>query len=344
MPMKYMTVLEAARKWGISDRRVRFLCSQGRIRGIIQQGRRYLIPDTTEKPRDERVRRAKSSDPRKYNDFTRLDFLKGMVSEQPEPSSQVLKEREQDFIRRFACSSTMMEGNTLSQAEVDEVLNGRVIPGHSLQEHMAVVGCKDAMMYSNSCVQERKPLSQNIIRNIHSLVLLDQPLTKGKYRRVKVRLKGADSSPVYLDLMEPRVNDLLNINTQRKKVMHPIERIARFYLEFQGIHPFEDGNGRTARVLLNLELEQNGYPPIIFQETDQEAYSQAMNEFFESQDAASMVRLISKKVENEMEKYLSSSRKRKSKKGLQTRQSAEKQAETGSLDHADPLCSAAATH
>ncbi len=317
MPMKYMTVLEASRKWGISDRRVRFLCSQGRIRGIIQQGRRYLIPDTTEKPRDERVRRTKVSDPRKYNDFTRLDFLKAMMGDTPSPGVQYRKESDQQFLKEFTCSSSAMEGNTLNQQEVDEVLNGRVVAGHSLTEHMSVVGNKDAMSYAMACARERKPLSQNVIRNIHSLVLMDQPLTKGKYRRVKVRLKGADSSPVQIDLIEPRVNDLLNINTQRKKVMHPIERITRFYLEFQSIHPFEDGNGRTARVLLNLELMQNSYPPILFTTSDQDAYKKAMREFFNSHDASKMIRLISEKVENAMERYLSSSRKRKPKKAAQ---------------------------
>lgn len=323
MPMKYMTVLEASRKWGISDRRVRFLCSQGRIRGIIQQGRRYLIPDTTEKPRDERIRRAKVSDPRKYNDFTRLDFLKGMVNETPGLSAPLQKEQDYSFLHQFTCNSSAMEGNTLNQKEVDEVLAGKVVPDHPLAEHMTVVGCLDAMSYAMTCAKDRKPLSQNVIRNIHSLILMDQPLTKGRYRRVKVRLKGAESSPVYLDLIEPRVNDLLNINTQRKKVMHPIERITRFYLEFQGIHPFEDGNGRTARVLLNLELMQNGYPPIIFRASDQEIYRKALNDFFCNHDASSMVRLISKKVENEMELYLSSSRKRKSKKAAQPKQNAE---------------------
>lgn len=316
MPMKYMTVLEAARKWGISDRRVRFLCAQGRIRGIIQQGRRYLIPDTTEKPRDERIRKTRVTAPRKYNDFTRLDFLKGMVAETPQPAGQNSRDSDRAFLHQFACTSSAMEGNTLSQAEVDEVLAGKVVPGHPLSEHMAVVGCLDAMEYGIACAAERKPLSQNVIRNIHSLILMDQPLTKGKYRRVKVRLKETESSPVYLDLIEPRVNDLLNFNTQRKKVMHPIERITRFYLEFQGIHPFEDGNGRTARVLLNLELKQNGYPPIIFTASDQEAYKKAMREFYNNHDASLMIRLISKKVENGMERYLSSSRKRKSKKAM----------------------------
>lgn len=308
--MKYMTVMEAAQKWGISDRRVRFLCSQGRIRGIIQQGRRYLIPDTTEKPRDERVRKAKGADARKYNDFTRLDFLKNMMADLPEDPNMV--GWNPMFLHQFTWSSTTGAGATFEQEEIKEILAGKVIVDHSLHEHMMVMGCHDAMCYAQACAFRRKPLSQNIIRNIHSLVLMDDPLHKGRYRKAKVRLQEEQLEPIALDLIEPRVNDLLNINTQRKKTMHPIERITRLYLDFQGIHPFYDGNGRTAQVLLNLELMENGYPPVVLQDgVDSQAHFQALLAFLETNDASLMIRFISQKAELAMERYLSGFRKRK---------------------------------
>lgn len=304
MPMKYMTVMEAAKQWNISDRRVRFLCSQGRIRGIIQQGRRYLIPENTEKPRDERVRKTKHTDPRKYNDFTRLDLLKGMLSDEPVTSEPVPSQVDQSFLYSFAWGSSALSGSTLTLEQVIEVLEGSVVCGHPLSEHMTVVGLRDAMEYGIMSAQERKPLSQNLIRNVHSLAAMDQPMEKGRYRRVKVRLRQPDSSPVYLDLMEPRVNELLNMNTQRKKVMHPIERITRFYLEFQAIHPFEEANGRVGQVLLNLELIENGYPPIVFTPQDSRTYQSALHEFFAKQDASKMIQLVSSKLEKSMEGYL----------------------------------------
>ena len=314
MPMKYMTVLEASKKWGISDRRVRFLCSQGRIRGIIQQGRRYLIPDGTEKPLDERSKRSKHASSMHYNDFTRLDFLKGMLAEQPEEIQHPGQNTINAFANRFIFDRNALEGNTLSQPEVETVLKGDVCPGHSLQEHIDVIGTKDAWNYILECSAERKMLTQNIIRNIHSLMMINDPDEKGKYRRVKVRIKGASNTPVYLDLMEPRMNDLLNINTQRKKVMHPIERIARFHLEFEGIHPFTDGNGRVGRMLMNLELMQNGYPPITISLKQQPEYEKAMNEFLLTHEAGAMIRLISKNLENTLEKSLTAGKRKKQKK------------------------------
>ncbi len=303
--------MEAAQKWGISDRRVRFLCSQGRIRGIIQQGRRYLIPDTTEKPQDERVRKTKGAEGKKYNDFTRLDFLKNMMADLPEDPNPI--GWNSTFLHQFTWSSTSVAGATFNQDEITKILGGNVISDHSLHEHMMVIGCRDAIYYAQACVCKRKPLSQNIIRTIHSLILMDNPRDKGRYRKVKVRLNEKQIDPISLDLIEPKVNDLLNINTQRKKTMHPLERIVRLYLEFQGIHPFYDGNSRTAQVLLNLELMENGYPPIILYDgAESESYSKALLAFLETNEASLMIRFISQKVELAMERYVSSFRKRKS--------------------------------
>ena len=311
MLMKYMTVLEASKKWGISDRRVRFLCSQGRIRGIIQQGRRYLIPDGTEKPTDERVRRVHNSKTKRYNDFSRLDFLKGMLNEMPDIDDEAGKTEAIDFARSFIYHCNAMEGNTLSQDEVREVLNGNVCAGHPLNDHLGVIGIRDAWDYAKECAQERKPLSQNIIRNLHSMVMMEDSVHKGKYRKVKVRIKGTDSDPVFLDLMEPRINDLLNLNMQRKKVMHPIERIARLLLEFEGMQPFKSGNGKVGRILVNLELMQNGYPPINFRKDQQQKYQEAVHSYYLSHQPEAMIKLISENLEDSLEHTLKATKMKK---------------------------------
>lgn len=313
MLMKYMTVSEASKKWGISDRRVRFLCSQGRIRGIIQQGRRYLIPDGTAKPSDERVRTKGEKTPKKkqYNDFTRLDFLKNMLAELPDVNVSAGEQLREDFTGSFTYNCGALEGNTMSQQEVNRVLSGQVCEGHSMDEHLGVVGLKDAWEYARVCAADKKPLSQQIIRNVHSYAMLNDPFGKGKYRKVKVRIKGTDSDPVYLDLMEPRINELLNLNTQRKKEMHPIERIARFHLEFEGIHPFARGNGIVGRILTNIELMQNGYPPINFRKNQQQKYEEAIHAYYLSHQPEAMIKLISENLEDSLEKQVKATKMKK---------------------------------
>ena len=111
-------------------------------------------------------------------------------------------------------------------------------------------------------------ISETVIKNIHALVLMNRPDDKGVYRKIPVTIMGAYTEPVQPYMIKPKITELLIKNEKRKKKMHAIERIARFHLEFEGIHPFIDGNGRCGRLLLNFELIQNGYPAINVKFTD----------------------------------------------------------------------------
>ena len=83
-----------------------------------------------------------------------------------------------------------------------------------------------------------------------------------------------------------------------------VERIARFHLEFEGIHPFIDGNGRTGRLLLNLELIRNGFPPINVKFTDRKRYYDAFDSYYRDGDATPMIDLIAEYVDERLEQYL----------------------------------------
>ncbi len=115
---------------------------------------------------------------------------------------------------------------------------------------------------------------------------------------------GAYTEPVQPYMIEPKKTELLAKNEKRKKKMHTIERIARFHLEFEGIHPFIDGNGRCGRLLLNLDLIQNGYSAINVKFTDRKKYYEAFNEFYKNNLAEPMIELIAEYVIERMEQYL----------------------------------------
>ena len=100
------------------------------------------------------------------------------------------------------------------------------------------------------------------------------------------------------------MTELLAENEDRKKTMHPIERIARFHLEFEGIHPFIDGNGRTGRLILNLELIRNGYPAINVKFTDRNRYYDAFDAFYRDGKADDMVLLVVEYVNERLDRYL----------------------------------------
>lgn len=131
---------------------------------------------------------------------------------------------------------------------------------------MEAVGHKDAFLYVQELVKDKVPFSEAIIKQIHTLVLMDRPEDRGIYRRIPVRIMGAYHTPpepaVVPELMENLIDEFA------KKKLHPIESAALFHLKFEGIHPFVDGNGRTGRLIMNLFLMQNGYPPINVKFTD----------------------------------------------------------------------------
>lgn len=135
-------------------------------------------------------------------------------------------------------------------------------------------------------------------------MLINRPEDKGVYRRIPVTIMGAYTEPVQPYLIELRMEELFEKNEKRKKVMHPIERIARFHLEFEGIHPFIDGNGRTGRLIMNLELIRNGYPAINVKFTDRKLYYDAFDIYYRDGNADEMIKLVAGYVSGRLDKYL----------------------------------------
>ena len=302
--MDYLTVTQAAEKWGISSRRVRLLCANGEIDGVIRKGKLYMIPADTEKPLDKR----KLPNKRKRGKFSELltdiDMKKARLDMlRPLTSGEAQRLRD-EFMVDFTYNSNAIEGNTLTLKETAMVLEGMTIDKKPLKDHLEAVGLRDAFLYVEDIAQKKLKLRETEIKSIHSLILINRPEDKGVYRRIPVTILGAYTEPVQPYLIEPKITELLAENEKRKKTMHPIERIARFHLEFEGIHPFIDGNGRTGRLILNLELIRNGYPAINIKFTDRKRYYNAFDAFYRDGNADEMILLVGEYVRERLDKYL----------------------------------------
>ena len=300
MIMNYIKVSQAAEKWGLSPRRVRLLCAQNRIDGVIQKGKLYMIPENAPKPIDARtVKGIKMSD-ELSSVLLRIDALKAELdSKRPLTTAEAERLREQ-FMVEFTYNSNAIEGNTLTLKETAMVLEGMTIDRKPLKDHLEAVGHKDAFLYVEDIAKDTK-ISESVIKSIHSLVLMDRPKDKGIYRKIPVTIMGAYTQPVQPYMIEPKMTELITNNEKRKKNMHTIERIARFHLEFEGIHPFIDGNGRCGRLLLNLDLIQNGYPAINVKFADRKKYYEAFDEFYKNNNANKMTNLIAEYVTEQIE-------------------------------------------
>ncbi len=313
--MEFMNTKQAANLWGISERRVRKLCSEGQIEGAKRVGRAWLIPDDTQKPADQRVKQHTNYVFPLLNDLifsegqteqlmrinAKLSRLNGL---RPLTPGEVARLRE-EFLIEFTYDSNAIEGNTLTLQETALVIKeGITIDQKPLKDHLEVVGHKDAYQYVLQLIQDQIPFSERIIKEIHTLVLMNQPQDRGVYRKVPVRIVGATHEPPQPYLVPIQMEQLLMDYPKVITNMHPVVSVAVFHLLFEGIHPFIDGNGRTGRLILNFELLKHGFPPINIKFADRKKYYQCFNEFYETKNPETMVQLVADYVELELDRYI----------------------------------------
>lgn len=236
--------------------------------------------------------------------FNRINEKKAKLEKmRPLTEGEVRRLRE-EFMIEFTYNSNAIEGSTLTLKETAMVLEGMTVDQKPLKEHLDAVGHRDAFLYVLEIAENKTELSESVIKDIHALVLMDRPMDKGRYRKIPVRIMGAYTEPVQPYMIEPKMTELLLSNSERAKKMNIIERIALFHLEFEGIHPFIDGNGRTGRLILNLELLRNGFPSINVKFTDRKKYYEAFDAFYKDNDPTAMTILIAEYVEDRLDEYL----------------------------------------
>ena len=199
-------------------------------------------------------------------------------------------------------NSNAIEGNTLTLRETDLVLRGLTIDQKPLKDHMEAVGHKEAFDFVSELVKDNVPISESIIKQIHYLVLADKKEDRGVYRRIPVHIIGAQHELVQPYLIEPKMEQLLYDFAASTE--HIVTKLARFHIEFEGIHPFIDGNGRTGRLLVNLELMKAGFPPIDIKFTDRIAYYRAFDEYHVKHNLSAMENLFAGYINARLDMYL----------------------------------------
>ncbi|MDR1000014.1 MAG: Fic family protein [Clostridiales bacterium] len=300
--MDYMTVKQAAEQWDISDRRVRLLCAEGKIDGIIRKGRSYLIPADTLKPIDGRSRRGKDIPEQYAALFSSVDAMKAELDRRRPLTQGELKRLQDEFLVEFTYNSNAIEGNTLTLKETALALEGVTIDQKPLKDHLEAVGHRDAFLYVIELVNEKTSISERVIRDIHALVLMNKPEDKGVYRRIPVKIMGAFHEPPQPYLVPVQMEQLVAELAHDKR--HNIEKAALFHLNFEGVHPFIDGNGRTGRLLLNLMLMQAGYPPVNVKFADRKRYYACFDNYYRDNDASPMVEMVARYTKERLSQML----------------------------------------
>ncbi|WP_081464469.1 Fic family protein [Sporosarcina newyorkensis] len=217
-----------------------------------------------------------------------------------------LKSLQEKLFLEWTYNSNAIEGNTLTMYETKVVLEGITVGGKTLREHLEVINHRDAISYVEEIVQEKASLSEWQIKNLHRLVLkgiVDE--YAGVYRQEQVFISGAKHTPPAHFLIQEKMEQMMNWYYTAGVDLHPVERGAMLHAIFVGIHPFIDGNGRTSRLLLNLEMMKDGFPPVIIKVENRLAYYEALDKAHTTEDYKDFIALVEREAEDSLDLYLS---------------------------------------
>ncbi|MDG1287942.1 MAG: Fic family protein [Rickettsiales bacterium] len=227
------------------------------------------------------------------------------------PMPDALVRNLDDWFRvELTYTSNAIEGNTLTRRETALVVEkGLTVGGKSLTEHLEANNHAQALDWVREQFNRRpSELNENDILTIHNIILkgIDDE-NAGHYRSVSVRISGSAvvlPNPLKVpDLMQGFIEWI-----QTSTDLHPVEFAAEVHYRLVTIHPFVDGNGRTARLLMNMILLMLGYPSAIIRKRDRLAYIGSLEKAQLGGAKDDFIKIIKKAVDRSLDIYLKAAR------------------------------------
>lgn len=235
----------------------------------------------------------------------KINELKNELAALRPLNSGELKRLRDEFLISNTYDSNAIEGSTLTLKETALILSeGVTISEKPLKEHLEAIGHRDAFEYITELAAQETALSERIIKDIHSLVLMNDRENRGVYRKVPVMIMGAENTPpqpyMINKLMETLIDDYSGLLAEK----HTIEAVSELHLRFENIHPFIDGNGRTGRLILNLELMKAGLLPVNIKFADRQKYYSAFESYAKTGSPDMMTEMVAEYEISELERYI----------------------------------------
>lgn len=224
-------------------------------------------------------------------------------------SQTILNKLREQFTVEMTYHSNAIEGNRLTLKETLLVLReGITIKGKNLQEHLEAKNHEEAMHFLFDIVssKDKLKLSHHLIRQLHQLVVKDtESKIAGNYRTTDVQILGSKHKPPPGYRVQEKMDHFIKWLSSKNKSEHPVVLAALAHHRFVAIHPFEDGNGRTGRLLMNLLLMRKGYPIAIILKNDRVKYYKALDQA--DQGKTKLIEMIvAQAVERSLSIYLKS--------------------------------------
>lgn len=222
-------------------------------------------------------------------------------------SAQAVKKLREQFELEMTYNSNAIEGNSLTLKETFLVVSeGITIKGKPLKDHLEAKNHSEALAYIFDLLDKDKhnSISEGLIRSLHSLVTSDtEKEDAGKYRTSNVMITGTAHKPPEAFEVPRLMHGLITWIEKEKTKMHPVEFSAVLHHKIVHIHPFFDGNGRTARLTMNVFLLQAGYPLVIILKNDRKKYYRVLAQA-DNGDYTPIVKFIAQAVERSLDIYV----------------------------------------
>ncbi len=242
--------------------------------------------------------------------INQVDDLKKCLDSFRPLNNEQSKNLEQVFDIEYTYDSNHIEGNTLTLQETALVIEkGITVQGKPLKEHLEVINHKEAIDYIKDITKNILPFNETVLKNIHNIILCSiDRLNAGRYRDLQVRIVGSKHLPPPPYIIQKLMEDYFIFYEENKNKLHPVILSADMHEKLVTIHPFIDGNGRTARLVMNFLLLQNGYPIANISGDPKEKvnYYNALESVQINNDNTAFHCLILKEVKKTLFKYLES--------------------------------------
>lgn len=237
----------------------------------------------------------------------RLEEKLSRLNEHRPLPKEVIGKLNEQFAIEMTYNSNAIEGNTLTLQETAWVIqDGLTIKGKPMKDHLEARDHYNALTYLYELIEHdaQQTISEMLIRTIHQLVVREtEQQTAGAYRTGNVLITGANHTPPNVSAVPGAMRDLIEWMRRNQKKIHPVEFAAIVHHKLVNIHPFFDGNGRVARVVMNLLLLREGYPLAIVLKNDRKKYYQSLAKA-DAGDIRPFVQFIAQAVERSLNVYL----------------------------------------
>ncbi len=243
-----------------------------------------------------------------YEDLTQK---KNELEKLPPLEADVAEELRKTVDLELTSVGDCFDGGALTRRETEQLLfKNKVVPQRSLTEHIQALNISKAFeMVQELAARTGRPVDDSDVKNIHRVIVRElDDKNGGMFRGFAMTFPTGDQ-PLPEPARVQRMMDDFGMWLYTVRTLHPVAMAAEAHLRLMSIHPFGKGNGKTARMLMNLILMKNGYPAALFSRREKKEYWQSLESAIYNNDRTDYDKLVCRAVNRALELHLKAAKK-----------------------------------